>query len=180
MVETDSVHVLNVEYIYNGAGVGLFDLNNDGLQDLVFTTNQVAPRIYLNEGEFRFKDISDRFEDLDNGQRYSGVTFTDINRDGWKDLYFTCTAYEHLERNRNRFYVCQGMDEEGVPDNVEQGQCPGILFSGKITSLFKPSSKSEVKPTWVRIIMCIIIHCYNYALSATIINFPVFLSTNLQ
>ena len=124
--ETDSLHVLNFEYIYNGAGVGVFDLNNDGLQDLVFTANQVAPRIYLNEGDFSFRDISDRFENLDNGQWYSGVTFTDINQDGWKDIYFTCTAYEEPERNRNRFYVCQGMDEDGIPFYVDQARQYGI------------------------------------------------------
>lgn len=126
VVETDSVHVLNFEYIYNGAGVGVFDLNNDGLRDLVFTANQVAPRVYLNEGNFQFRDISTQFEDLDNGQWYSGVTFTDINQDGWKDIYFTCTAYEDPERNRNRFFVCQGMDENGLPSYVDQAAQYGI------------------------------------------------------
>ena len=54
VVETDSLHVLNFEYIYNGAGVGIVDLNNDGRQDLIFTGNQVASRVYLNKGDFRF------------------------------------------------------------------------------------------------------------------------------
>ena len=82
VVETDSVHVLNFEYIYNGAGVGIVDLNNDGLEDIIFTANQVAPRIYLNKGKMKFEDISSSFRDLDDGQWYSGITFTDINNDG--------------------------------------------------------------------------------------------------
>ena len=45
VVETDSLHVMNFEYIYNGAGVGIVDLNNDDRQDIIFTGNQVAPKV---------------------------------------------------------------------------------------------------------------------------------------
>jgi len=113
VVETDSLHVLNFEYIYNGAGVGIADLNNDGLQDIIFTANQVAPRIYLNKGKFRFRDISASFQDLDNGQWYSGITFIDINDDGWKDIYLTCTAHPEADRRKNRFFINQGIQANG-------------------------------------------------------------------
>ncbi|UCG28953.1 MAG: VCBS repeat-containing protein, partial [Bacteroidales bacterium] len=113
ITETDSLHVMNFEYIYNGAGVGIVDLDNNGRQDIIFTANQVCPRIYLNNGDFRFTDISSSFEDLDNGQWYSGVTFVDINNDGWKDLYFTCTAHSDPGKRRNRFYINQGMQDDG-------------------------------------------------------------------
>ena len=112
VIETDSLHVMNFEYIYNGAGVGIVDLNNDGRQDIVFTANQVAPRIYLNEGNFKFSDISASFEDLDNGQWYSGVTYVDINNDGWKDLYFTCTAYNDPAEKRNNRLWNQGLQDD--------------------------------------------------------------------
>lgn len=126
IVSDDSLHVLNFEYIYNGAGVGIVDLNNDGLGDIIFTANQVSPRIYLNEGDFRFTDISAAFEGLDGGQWYSGITWTDINSDGWADLYFTCTAYEDPLLRRNRFYVCQGVDENGRPAYREMAAEYGI------------------------------------------------------
>ncbi len=113
VVETDSVHVINFEYIYNGAGVGIADLNNDGLQDVIFTANQVAPKVYLNKGNFKFSDISSNFKDLDNGQWYSGVTFIDINNDGWKDVYFTCTNSKNSIENKNRFYINQGIQADG-------------------------------------------------------------------
>ena len=113
IIDTDSLHVMNFEYIYNGAGVGIADLNNDGRQDIVLTGNQEAPRIYLNEGNFRFSDISSSFEDLDQGQWYSGVTFADINKDGWMDVYLTCTAYDEPEKRKNRLYINQGLQNDG-------------------------------------------------------------------
>jgi enediyne biosynthesis protein E4 len=126
VVETDSVHVLNFEYIYNGAGVGIVDLNNDGLQDIIFTANQVAPRIYLNKGKLRFEDISSSFRDLDNGQWYSGITFTDINNDGWKDIYLTCTALPLPEKRKNRFYISQGIQDDGSLLFIDQAEAYGL------------------------------------------------------
>ena len=124
--ESDSLHVINFEYIYNGAGVGVADLNNDGRQDLLFTGNQVAPEVYLNEGDFRFTNISGSFEDLDGGQWYSGVTFVDINSDGWMDVYLTCTAYDDSIARRNRFYINQGVGEDGSIAFVERAAQYGL------------------------------------------------------
>ena len=126
VLENDSVHVLNFEYIYNGAGVGIVDLNNDNLQDIIFTANQVAPRIYLNEGDMRFRDISSTFRDLDNGQWYSGITFTDINQDGWRDVYLTCTAHPESERRKNRFFINQGIQEDGELLFIDQAEAYGL------------------------------------------------------
>ena len=100
--DKDSLHVMNFEYIYNGAGVGVADLNNDKRLDIVFTGNVESPRIYLNEGNFKFSDITSGFEDLDQGQWYSGVTFADINQDGWMDVYLTCTAYDEPEKKEEQ------------------------------------------------------------------------------
>jgi hypothetical protein len=111
--ESDSLHVLNFEYIHNGAGVGTADLNNDGLMDLVFAGNQVSPRVYLNQGDFRFSDVTEGLPGLSNGQWYSGITFVDLNRDGWQDIYFTCTAYEDPGMRKNRLYISQGPGEKG-------------------------------------------------------------------
>ncbi|MCD6596154.1 MAG: VCBS repeat-containing protein [Bacteroidales bacterium] len=126
IVETDSFHVMNFEYIYNGAGVGIVDLNNDGRQDIIFTASQVSPRVYLNEGDFKFTDISSSFKGLDNGQWYSGVTFVDINNDGWKDIYFTCTAYNISEKRKNRFYINQGLQDDGRLAFKEMAETYGI------------------------------------------------------
>ncbi len=92
ITESDSLNALTYEYIYNGAGVGTGDLNNDGLPDLIFAGNQVSSRIYLNLGNFKFKDITRNFKGLTNDQWFSGVTLVDINSDGWLDVYLTSTA----------------------------------------------------------------------------------------
>ena len=102
ITETDSFNVMTYEYIYNGAGVGIGDLNNDGLQDIVFAGNQVSPKAYLNPGNFKFRDITANFEGLTNNQWYSGVTIVDINSDGLPDVYLTSTANKDPQKCKNR------------------------------------------------------------------------------
>ena len=99
LTESDSFNVMTYEYIYNGAGVGVADLNNDGLQDLVFAGNQVSPRAYLNMGNFKFRDITADFRGMTNDEWYGSVTVGDVNNDGWPDIYFTATTDHALFRN---------------------------------------------------------------------------------
>src|SRR6186713_2453318 len=56
--ENDSFNILTYDYIYNGGGVGIADFNNDGLQDIFFTGNQEQNALYLNEGKFKFRDVT--------------------------------------------------------------------------------------------------------------------------
>ena len=108
VTETDSFNIMKYEYIYNGAGVGIADLNNDGLQDIIFAANQVSPRAYLNQGNFKFKDITADFSGLTNNQWYSSVTIVDINSDGWTDVYLTSTENTDPEKRKNRLWVNNG------------------------------------------------------------------------
>lgn len=108
VTESDSFNVMTYEYIYNGAGVGVGDLNNDGLQDLVFAANQASPEVYLNEGNFRFRNITANFENINNGQWYSGVAIIDINNDGWSDVYMTSTKSKDPEMCSNRLWINNG------------------------------------------------------------------------
>ena len=126
IVETDSFHVMSYEYIYNGAGVGIGDLNNDGLQDIIFAGNQVSPRIYLNLGDFRFRDITPMAQGLTNDQWYSSVTLVDINSDGWLDFYLTSTANENPEKCKNRLWVNQGTRDNSTPVFIEMAEKYGI------------------------------------------------------
>ncbi len=126
LFESDSFNVITYEYIYNGGGVGIGDLNNDGLPDIVFGANMVSPRAYLNEGNFRFRDITSNFEGLTDNQWYGSVTMVDINCDRWLDVYITSTTNPDPAKCKNRLWVCQGTDENGDPYYVEMSEEYGI------------------------------------------------------
>jgi enediyne biosynthesis protein E4 len=126
IVESDSFNILKDEYMYNGAGVGTGDLNNDGLPDIFFAGNQVSSRAYLNLGDFRFKDITTDFHGLTNDQWYTGVTFVDINSDGWLDIYLTSTGSNNPQKRRNRLWVNNGIKNGVGPTFTEMAEKYGI------------------------------------------------------
>src|SRR5882672_2238012 len=79
---SDSLNIFSFEYIYNGGGVGIGDFNNDGLQDIFFVGNMVPSRLYLNQGNFHFKDIT-HSSGINTGKGWPfGVSVIDINQDG--------------------------------------------------------------------------------------------------
>ena len=89
--DNDSINILNYRNFYNGAGVAVGDLNNDGLADVFFTANQGSNKLFVNKGNLQFEDISAK-AGFNNKLQYStGVVFVDINNDGWLDIY-VCNA----------------------------------------------------------------------------------------
>ena len=87
IVESDSFNILTDEYIFNGGGVATADFDQNGLPDLFFTGNQVANRLYLNQGEFSFTDVSEEAGILAENRWCTGSVIVDINQDGWPDIY---------------------------------------------------------------------------------------------
>ena len=128
--ESDSVNLMKYEYIYNGAGVGVADLNNDGLPDLIFAGNMVSPKVYLNLGNFKFRDITSNFEGLTNDEWYSGVSIVDINNDGWPDVYLTATANPDPEKRKNRLWINNGAKNGADPTFTEMAEKYGIADTG--------------------------------------------------
>lgn len=126
IVESDSMNVMKYEYIYNGAGIGIGDLNGDGLEDIIFAGNQVSSRIYLNQGNFKFKDITSNFEGLSNGQWYNGVTVADINGDGRPDIYLTATENKNPLKRKNRLWINNGAKAGMDPTFTEMAEKYGI------------------------------------------------------
>jgi hypothetical protein len=96
-------------YVYNGGGVAIGDINNDGLADIYLTGNEVPNKLYLNEGNLKFKDISESAGVAGNGRWNNGVTMCDVNQDGLMDIY-VCKGGWHQpeESRRNLLYINQG------------------------------------------------------------------------
>ena len=80
-------NILNYLYYYNGAGVAIGDVDNDGLPDLYFTSNLQHNRLYLNKGQFRFEDVTDRAGVAGGGAWTTGATMADVNGDGYADIF---------------------------------------------------------------------------------------------
>jgi hypothetical protein len=129
ILENDSFNILKNEYMYNGGGVGISDLNNDGFSDVIFTGNKVQSRIYLNNGDFTFTDITDQFIGLPKDQWVSGVTIVDINADGLPDVYFTCTTSKNPEKRKNQLWVNQGITNK-IPSFKNEAEKYGIADQG--------------------------------------------------
>src|SRR5580765_1394306 len=115
IIENDSINPLNVVNIYNGGGVGIGDFNNDGLPDIYFTGNMVTNRLYLNKGNFKFEDITDKAGVNGMGRWGRGVSVIDINNDGLADIYVCNTIYKDPVRRRNLLYINKGPDKDGMP-----------------------------------------------------------------
>jgi enediyne biosynthesis protein E4 len=131
ITESDSFNVMTYEYIYNGAGVGIGDLNNDGLQDIVFAGNMVSSRVYLNQGNFKFRDITSNFAGLSNNQWFSGVTIVDINNDRLPDVYLTSTADKNPQKCKNRLWINNGVKDDRGPLFTEMAEAYGIAYDGQ-------------------------------------------------
>ena len=115
ITENDSINPLDVVNIYNGGGVGIGDFNNDGLQDIYFTGNQVSSKLYINKGDFKFEDVTEKAGVNGLGRWSRGVSVIDINNDGLMDIYICNTIYKDSLRRRNILYINQGIDKNGIP-----------------------------------------------------------------
>src|SRR3954470_12037310 len=86
ITENDSVNMFVNEYTYMGGGVGVGDFNHDGLQDIFFAANQVSSKLYINKGDMKFEDVTEKAGVVTHSW-CTGVRVIDINNDGWADIY---------------------------------------------------------------------------------------------
>ena len=102
---------LNYAYIYNGAGVAVGDINNDGLEDLYFSSNQETNKLYVNKGNLEFKDITLSSHTKDDTGWTTGVSMIDINNDGWLDIYVCKSgSLNNHQLRKNKLYINQKDD----------------------------------------------------------------------
>ena len=109
--ETENLNVLAYEYFYNGAGVAVGDINNDGLEDIFLVSNMNENKLYLNQGNMQFKDITkEACKELAGrpGGWKTGVTMADVNGDGWLDIYVCYSGKVSDDMRRNQLFINQG------------------------------------------------------------------------
>ena len=134
--DTKEHNIMIYSNYYGGAGVGIGDINNDGLPDIFFAGNLVADKLYLNKGNMEFEDITKKAGILDNGGWSSGVLFGDVNQDGWLDIYVTRELYDDKpELRANKLYINQGLSslgegKEGVTFS-EQAEALGVADTAR-------------------------------------------------
>jgi enediyne biosynthesis protein E4 len=122
----DTVNILSYEYLYNGGGVAVGDFNNDSLPDLFFSANQVQSKLYVNEGDFRFRDVTTTCGIDTRGVWAYGVSVVDINGDSYQDIYLCAGGMGNKDAFPNKLYINNGdltfterADEYGLNDKGE-------------------------------------------------------------
>ena len=101
-------NVYTYRNFYNGGGVSIGDINNDGLADIYFTSNQSKNILYLNKGDFKFQDITDISGVGGNRAWSRGVTMVDINADGFLDIYVCNSGDVEGDNKQNELFINQG------------------------------------------------------------------------
>lgn len=108
VIEEDFMfNVIRFAYLYNGSGVGVLDINNDGLQDVYFISTTGSCKMYQNEGNLKFKDITEQAGVAASTGVKTGVTVVDINADGWQDIYVCRSGMQANDDRRNLLFVNQ-------------------------------------------------------------------------
>ncbi|WP_336514999.1 VCBS repeat-containing protein [Pollutibacter soli] len=113
VTDTDSLNILDYLYYYNGAGLAAGDINNDGLVDLYFVSNLEPNKLYLNKGNLEFEDITAKAGVAGSGEWNTGVNMTDVNGDGYLDIYLSTVGAKLISngktiRGKNQLFVNNG------------------------------------------------------------------------
>ncbi len=143
--ETQENNILRNEYMYNGAGVAAGDVNNDGLADVYFVGNSVSNKLYINEGDWEFEDITVSSGTGGRKDWATGVTMVDINSDGWLDIYvcysgntpgegYNLPVIRDQPNRANQLFLNNGCEAGGKPTFTESAKKFGIDAIGTFST----------------------------------------------
>ena len=133
LIDSDSMNIIQYLYFYNGAGVGVGDVNNDNLPDIFFASNQAKSKLFINRSSdsvIKFEDVTDQ-ANLDIQGWSTGVNIVDVNGDGYMDIYLCQVNYKTL-KGTNRLLINQGL-EKGIPKFSDETDKYGLSFTGLST-----------------------------------------------
>ena len=125
LIESKDFNIVEYLYFYNGGGVAIGDINNDGLEDLFFTSNQNSNKLYLNKGDFQFQDITEQAGVSGAGNWKTGTNIVDINQDGWLDIMVCGVGGYKSFNSRNEVYINNGNNSF-----TESSKILGLNFQG--------------------------------------------------
>jgi hypothetical protein len=124
----EKFNIYSYRNFYNGGGVALGDVDNDGLLDIYFTANMGPNRLYLNKGDFRFEDVTEKAGVGGTRAWSTGVTMADVNGDGWIDIYVCNSGDVEGDNKQNELFINNG---DGT--FTEMGEAYGLADSGYST-----------------------------------------------
>ncbi|MFK7947030.1 MAG: VCBS repeat-containing protein [Saprospiraceae bacterium] len=123
---TESFNAYLYKNFYNGGGVAVGDVNNDGLPDIYFCGNQKDNELYLNQGDFKFKDITKSAKVASRNVWSAGASMVDVNGDGWLDIYVCKSGSPEGENRNNELFINNGASENGEVTFTEKAEEYGI------------------------------------------------------
>jgi hypothetical protein len=132
-VENENINILTYEYLYNGGGVAIGDVNNDGLPDIYFSSNNLENKLFLNKGNFKFEDITATAGVGAKKGWKTGVSMADVNADGLLDIYVCRSADGNPENRRNLLFINNGADSKGSVTFSEKAAEYGVDDPGYST-----------------------------------------------
>lgn len=130
--ETEEFNVMKYGYFYNGGGVAVGDINNDSLPDIYFSGNLVASKLYLNQGNWKFEDITETAGVAAAGLWNTGVSMADVNGDGWLDIYVCRSAASDPNKRKNLLFI-NTTASTGEVSFTEQAEAYGLADPGYST-----------------------------------------------
>jgi hypothetical protein len=160
VVDDGKLNIFNFRNFYNGGGVAIGDINNDGRPDIFFTSNEGKNQLFLNKGNWKFDNVSEKAGITGINSWHTGVVMADVNGDGWLDIYISNSGNQDGTKSANELYINQqngtfkemahqyGLDDTGIGTQATffDYDHDGDLDCFILTNSFRPISSFNYSP----------------------------------